>query len=167
MYGSRARSFVSTWYQGNTWMEYSQIKNQVFCFECRHFPSPRSTTGKDNEATYTAIGFSNWKKAQYTDGGFSSHILSTDQLKAMDSWTKYKEMQASGSGSVMQMQSDVYKKQIEENRYYIKTIAEVLLVTATQNIAQRGHTETNMSDSNPGNFLKFLHLVAKHDKKNS
>jgi len=95
MYGSRARSFVSTWYQGNTWMEYSQIKNQVFCFACRQFPSPRSTTGKDNEATYTAIGFSNWKKAQYTDGGFSSHILSTDQLKAMDSWTKYKEMQAS------------------------------------------------------------------------
>jgi len=78
---------------------------------------------------------------------------------------KYKEMQASGSGSVMQMQSDVYKKQIEENQYYIKAIAEVLLITATQNIAQSGHEETNMSDCDLGNVLKFLHLVAKHDKK--
>jgi len=51
MYGSRPRLFVSTWYQGNAWMDYSQIKNQEFCFACRHFRSPRSTTGKDNEAT--------------------------------------------------------------------------------------------------------------------
>ncbi len=41
----------------------------------------------------------------------------------------------------------------------MKTIAEVLLLTATQNIAQRGHDESAESD-NRGNFI----AIAKRDK---
>lgn len=51
---------------------------------------------------------------------------------------------------------------MEENRTYIKTIADVLLLTATQNIAQRGHCESHDSD-NKGNFLTILEEIAKHD----
>jgi hypothetical protein len=83
----------------------------------------------------------------------------------MDAWAKFKQMQASGSGSVLQLQSDAYKQQVKENRHYIKTVAEVLLVTATQNMAQRGHAESESasasSQNNPGNFLKLFRLV--HD----
>ena len=67
-------------------------------------------------------------------------------------------------GSVMQLQSEVYSKQVAENRHYLKTIAEVLLLTATQNLAQRGHREHSSElGSNPGNFRKILQLVIKHD----
>src|SRR6476469_8798661 len=161
MFGTRPRSFIVTWYEGNAWMEYSQIMNRVFCFACRHFPSQGA--GKDSEATFTVTGYNNWKKAQYKDGGFNSHVLSSSHINAIDSWSQFKSMQATGSGSVMQMQNDLYKQQILENRHYIKTIAEVLLLTATQNIAQRGHREeaAMLSDWNAGNFRKILYLVAK------
>uniref|UniRef100_A0A3B5QKP1 DUF4371 domain-containing protein n=1 Tax=Xiphophorus maculatus TaxID=8083 RepID=A0A3B5QKP1_XIPMA len=54
------------------------------------------------------------------------------------------------------------KQKVEENKKYIKTVAEVLLLTATQNIAQRGHSESDDSD-NKGNFLAVLNEIAKHD----
>lgn len=51
---------------------------------------------------------------------------------------------------------------MRENRHYIKTIGEVILTTATQNIAQRGHREGD-DVNNPGNVRKFLKIIAKHD----
>ena len=50
----------------------------------------------------------------------------------------------------------------KSKRKYIKTVAEVLLLMATQNIAQRGHRETEGAD-NRGNFLEILEMIAKHD----
>lgn len=44
---------------------------------------------------------------------------------------------------------------------YIKTVADVLRLTATQNIAQRGHIKSEGSDK--GNFLEMLQIVAKHN----
>uniref|UniRef100_A0A3Q1FDQ5 DUF4371 domain-containing protein n=1 Tax=Acanthochromis polyacanthus TaxID=80966 RepID=A0A3Q1FDQ5_9TELE len=58
--------------------------------------------------------------------------------------------------------NEAYNKKVQENRKYIKTVAEVLLLTATQNIAQRGHRETEEVD-NRGNFLEILEMIAKHD----
>ena len=51
---------------------------------------------------------------------------------------------------------------MDENCTYIKTIADVLLLTATQNIAQRGHRESDDSH-NRGTFLTILEEIAKHD----
>ena len=45
---------------------------------------------------------------------------------------------------------------------YIKTIAQVLLLTAVQNISQRGHRESEGSD-NPGYFFAILDAIAQHD----
>uniref|UniRef100_A0A3B3RJL6 DUF4371 domain-containing protein n=1 Tax=Paramormyrops kingsleyae TaxID=1676925 RepID=A0A3B3RJL6_9TELE len=55
-----------------------------------------------------------------------------------------------------------HSKHIQENRSYIKTVAEVLLLTATQNISQRGHRETSDAD-NRGNFLAILNAIGNHD----
>lgn len=55
-----------------------------------------------------------------------------------------------------------HTKQIQENRAHIKTIGEVLLLTATQNIAQRGQDESEES-INKGNFREILSIVANHD----
>ncbi|KAK0143096.1 Zinc finger MYM-type protein 1 [Merluccius polli] len=55
-----------------------------------------------------------------------------------------------------------HSKQVKENREYIKTIGEVLFLTARQNIAQRGHDESEES-KNKGNFKEILDVVASHD----
>lgn len=51
---------------------------------------------------------------------------------------------------------------VQENRSYIKTVGEVLLLTATQNIAQRGHDESEECN-NKGNFGEILETTANHD----
>ena len=52
---------------------------------------------------------------------------------------------------------------LRSNRHYIKTIAEIILLCARQEIALRGHIESAQSQ-NPGNFKAILDLVAKHDE---
>ena len=47
--------------------------------------------------------------------------------------------------------------------HYIKTVADVLLFCARQDIALSGHCENEFS-SNRGNFLEILSFIAKHDK---
>ena len=49
-----------------------------------------------------------------------------------------------------------------DNRLYIQSLGEVLLLTATQDIAQRGHREDKGSH-NKGNFLETLHLLARYN----
>lgn len=66
-------------------------------------------------------------------------------------------------GSVKQILSESYRREVQENRHYIKTIGEILLVTSMQNIAQRGHREDEASE-NVGNVKRLLLLISGHDK---
>lgn len=77
----------------------------------------------------------------------------------MFAWKEHKRRQLTDS-SIVKLMNEEYQKKVKENRHYIKTIADVLRFTATQNIAQRGHIETDES-KNQGNFLEMLHILAK------
>ena len=52
--------------------------------------------------------------------------------------------------------------QVIENRHYLKTVCEILRLSATQNVAQRGHRESAESQ-NRGNFLEILDLISTRD----
>uniref|UniRef100_A0A671TI94 DUF4371 domain-containing protein n=1 Tax=Sparus aurata TaxID=8175 RepID=A0A671TI94_SPAAU len=54
------------------------------------------------------------------------------------------------------------KKQVAENQYYIKSLAEILVLTATENIAQRGHRES-LDSEKKGVFLSMLDLLGNHN----
>lgn len=97
----------------------------------------------------------------FKDGGFASHAKSDVHINAMLAWKNF-ETEQKQQESLMSKMSQEHKKQIEENRCYIKSVAEVLLLTATQNIAQRGHRET-VESNNRGNFLAILELLGNHD----
>ena len=79
----------------------------------------------------------------------------------MTAWIDYKRMQAANT-SVGQIVSQAHQKAVQENRHYIKAVAEILLLTGQQSIAQRGHRENN-ENVNRGNFLGLLKLVSNHD----
>ena len=104
--------------------------------------------------------------------GFTAHANSACHKQAWLAWVDYKKMKQLDT-SVLQMASDAYKKEVQENREYIKTLADVLLLTAKQNIAQRGHREQakhlkqddedGVHSGNRGNFLEILTLIAKNN----
>ena len=70
---SAGRSFLSAWYAGNDWIEYSMEGYAVFCFPCRHF-APASYGNADD--LFIRTGFQNWKKAKGKEGIFTKHINS-------------------------------------------------------------------------------------------
>ncbi|KAM3620053.1 uncharacterized protein V6R79_017566 [Siganus canaliculatus] len=96
----------------------------------------------------------------YKDGGFQMRAKAEHHLNAMVAWTEYKRGNENNT-SLLQEMDKQYKKRWRKTKY-IKTIADVLLCTATQNIAQHGQRESEGSD-NKGNFLAILELIAKHD----
>lgn len=54
------------------------------------------------------------------------------------------------------------KKQVTENQYYIKALAEIFVLTATENIAQRGHRES-LNSEKKGVFLSMLEVLGNHN----
>ncbi|XP_056453653.1 zinc finger MYM-type protein 1-like isoform X2 [Gadus chalcogrammus] len=155
MQGEKRRSFNPSWYNTFSWLEYSLMKDCAYCYACRHFSLPSTS-----ESVFTSeSGFSQWKKAMYKDAGFKVHEKSDSHITAMLAWSEHKKA-ALTDASVLNMLNNEYKKKVEENRSYIKTVADVLLLTATQNMAQRGHRESEQSD-NKGNFLEILEMIAK------
>ena len=64
--------------------------------------------------------------------------------------------------SVRQMVDSNYFEYVRHNRHYIRTIGEIILLTVSQNIAQRGHKESD-DILNQGNVRKILKYTARHD----
>ncbi|KAF3856817.1 hypothetical protein F7725_017540 [Dissostichus mawsoni] len=155
--GEKRRSFNPLWYNLHSWLEYSPSKDSSHCYACRHFSLPSAS-----ESVFTSeSGFSHWKKAMFKDGGFKLHEKSEYHINAMFAWNEHKRVALTDS-SIVDMINKEYRKKVEENRSYIKTVADVLRLTATQNIAQRGHRESEESD-NKGNFLEILEMIAKNN----
>nr|XP_008302973.1 PREDICTED: zinc finger MYM-type protein 1-like [Stegastes partitus] len=128
-----------------------KILTERVAWQQRTFYSPNSSS----ETVFDSpSGFNNWKKAAYKDAGFSVHVKPDRHKQAMTAWMGYqKAVKFPNQGT----------QQVQENWDYIKTISEVLLLTATQNIAQRGHDKSANSD-NKGNFLAIIETIANHDK---
>ena len=84
------------------------------------------------------------------------HLNSVAKREALTSMSK-------AGQTVTGLLDKAHQDRVHENRHYIITIAVVLRLTCTRNIAQRGHDEK--ADSfNRGNFLEILNLVAGLDE---
>lgn len=40
------RSFLAKWYHGRPWLEYSIARDSAYCYYCRHFGAPTSSSNK-------------------------------------------------------------------------------------------------------------------------
>ncbi|XP_053286397.1 zinc finger MYM-type protein 1 isoform X2 [Pleuronectes platessa] len=156
--GGAWRSFHVEWYQERQWLEYSHSKDAAYCYPCRHFSLPNVP-----KSVFTSVdGYCNWKKATFRDSGFCRHAKSEHHVNAMLAWEEDKRRKDNNTSMIVLMEAENRKK-ITDNQKYIKTLGEILCLTATQNIAQRGHRESSDSE-NRGNFLEILELVSKHDQ---
>ena len=155
--GNKKRSFNSYWYKNYKWLEYSVQKDAAFCYPCRFF----ATTTRSAD-TFTRTGFRDWKHATGQSGMLLKHDLSCSHKHSMLSWCEYTNNTKKGTTIADRLDS-TRQLEIERNRHYVKTIAEILLLCGRQDLALRGHHESQ-SSSNRGNFLEILKIVAKHDK---
>lgn len=170
MIGKQYRAFTSSLYDKYSWIEYSQCEDAIYCYHCRHFSKNRK------EHTFVTQGMRNWKKCYGTrvsDNKLMQHQGSLQHAECVDAYARYLAMKSGAFQSVAELQDSAHVKLIKENKQYMRTLCEVLLVTAQRKIAQR---ETGRSfrvdnineeslDFGPscGNFLAILSLVANHD----
>ena len=130
----------------------------MFCFACRHFAPP--AYGNVDDA-FIKTRFRRWKKAHGKYRIIQKHMNSQCHKLFSVAWSDY-QRNVFEKTSVAQTLSLAYQKKVRKNRHYIKTIAEIILLTVTQDIAQRGHREGN-NELNPGNVRWILKFAAKHD----
>ena len=154
--GGKRRSFNSLWYKKYHWLEYSGENNAVYCFPCRFFGSCNGL------GTFTQVGFCDWKHATGKSGMLAKHDNSFAHTQAISAWINYKTN--SKRGSLIEDRVDSQRRQqIQSNRHYLKTLAEILLLCGKQDIPLRGHREHDPL-LNRGNFLEILQTISLHDQ---
>ena len=147
---SRDRCFGAHWYSKFPFIEYSVQTDSVFCFCCRLFPPAK----KKVEPVFTTVGYNDWHRL---GGALSKHADSQAHKDSMIQWASYKQSEI--SGTVANRLDKERMSTIQANRKYLKTIAKVALLCARQDLALRGHDETDRSE-NKGNFREILELLA-------
>lgn len=155
-FGPDLRSFKSDFYKTYPWIEYSVLKDAVFCYPCRFFSL--HTKGTFSSKTFISEGYKNWKRASETKAGFKYHNNSFQHKSAMVAWNSYKNTKS--QQSVAAQISTAHTELILQNREYIKSILRCIIYLSTQGLALRGHDESNTSQ-NRGNFLELLDLMSR------
>ena len=155
--GTKRKAFNSDWFSKYRWLEYSQERDSAYCYACRIF----AISAKKSDA-FTHTGFRDWKHATGQNGSLAKHDSSHTHRQAMLSWAEYVK-NADRNTLIGDRLDSTRCQQIQENRHYLKSIAEVILLCARQDLALRGHRES-MESSNRGNFLEILELVTGHDE---
>lgn len=156
--GDKYRHFHSEWYQLYKWLEYSQEKDAAYCYPCRLFTSEHSRQWE----TFTRNGFNDWKHALGKDGIISGHDQCKIHKGAMVAWQQYVNNKAKGT-SIADRLNEARSQLVTNNRHYLRTILEVLLLCSQQEIALRGHDES-VKSLNRGNFIEILKLISIHDE---
>ena len=159
VFGKVHRSFNCNWFDKYMWLEYSILQDAAFCFPCRFFAVPGKGRTED---TFTSLGYRDWKHATGRSGVLEKHDTSHSHHEATISWQDFKLNIEKGTG-ISNVLDSARSARIKENRHYIKTVADILLLCARQNIGLRGHRE-NEDAQNKGNFLEILRHIAKYDK---
>jgi len=134
-------------------MSYDVSADSASCFCCDHF-------GGDPNSTF-AGGSSNWNNIAER---WKKHLETAAHKRAKLEYDNYLK----GAGLQPTIDSDRINQKriaiIADNFYYIKTLFESLLFLGRQNLAIRGHDESENS-SNKGNFLELLDAVERIDEK--
>ena len=155
--GQQNHSFNSKWFNTYSWLEYSIERDAAFCFPCRHF----NAKGGKNEDVFTKDGFTDWKHAAGKNGILQGHAGCHSHIIAMQSWKQYDKNKRLNI-SIENRLDPIRSKQICNNRHYLRSIAQTLLLIGQLEIALRGHDESK-SSLNRGNFLMIFSAIASHD----
>ena len=118
------------------------------------------SSGKADPA-FVSKGFRDWKHATGKTGILSVHSRCSTHRSATVAWEQFRLNQHRGS-TIRQQVERVKHHVVEGNRHYIKSLAEIILLCAHEEIALRGHDE-NACSLRPGKFYALLDLIARHD----
>ena len=134
-FGATLRAFSPAWYRTRPWLEYSVMKDACFCFPCRKY----SKAGNEKDVIFTVRGFTNWKAALETGRGLQKHASSYTHVQAAATWAEHTAREATGATIDSML---VGKTALEKNRYYVKSIGDVIKFICVNELSLRGTKES-------------------------
>ena len=102
--------------------------------------------------------FCNWVKITET---LSKHAKLAYHHKALQDADILKSVIDNPKSRIDILSSSVLQSRVKENKHIFGQIVHAILYLTKQGLALRGHRENLGEESNPGNFLKFLHKLMK------
>ncbi|KAE9541314.1 hypothetical protein AGLY_004559 [Aphis glycines] len=154
----RSRSFHESYYyyketanQLSTkrlWLSYSPSSDKIYCYSCKLFGLAKA------KKSIMANGSYDWTNL---NRNIKNHECSTEHLESEISRGLYQK----------NYRIDLHimenaNKNIAENREVLRVIIEIIIFSARQNIALRGHNE-KLTSNNRGNFLELIELLSHHN----
>lgn len=123
-------------YKHFNWIEYSIVKDQVYCFVCRHFTS---TNGPQFERTFLNKGFNCWQKQAES---FKYHEKTNYHKLNFEKYTMFLNLKCNKSySSVASGIIRSRKKEVEDNRQHVYYLLKTTLYLAKQGIPFRRHDD--------------------------
>ena len=154
--GQKNRCFRATWYTSYPWLEYSIAKDKAFCFACRNF----ITSTSKSDTAFTKVGFSTWSKAMENNRGFKAHDACSNHLLSMTRWESYKIQKKNPGANIRNMLNPERQSLVQNNREYMKTLLEYHRYFCSEEMAYRGHDETDES-LNQGKWKEFINVMLR------
>ncbi|XP_063313199.1 uncharacterized protein LOC134612706 isoform X2 [Pelobates fuscus] len=145
-FGNRKLRFQSAWYTDFPWLHYSPQLKAVLCFTCGKAESMGLLgSSRRRDSVFTALGFSNWKKAREK---FGSHQKSKSHEFA--TWKLMHALQNQKREAALEQQRKV--------RQAIPSACLNKLISAVRFLIHRGHTfqSHELIEENLFELLKFL-----------
>lgn len=130
--GKRERRFREALYENCEWLEYSVARDAAYCYCCRHKVCNRFFFHLIRVQRLEETFGHNEK-----ENALLKHSTSSVHKSAMCAWREYHRSAARGqtiAHDVMVSAKRRLEEDIGENRYYVKTLIEILLLCAKQGI---------------------------------
>jgi len=147
--GHYFKKIASGQFVKRTWVSYSPSTDRVYCIVCKLFGTTECKSYK-----LAKSGYDDWKHLACV---FKKHEATPDHLQAEIRRAMYINNQRVDLQSFQGLNSKV-----AENREIVKEIIKTLIFLSRQNMALRGHNESN-SSKNQGNFLELIKLLSTNN----
>ena len=151
---NKGRSFQKEWYGKKDWLCGSSALEKLFCWPCLLF-SPGTSP------TWTKNGYNDMRSLM-SDG--KKHEKGKSHLSAFKTWKTYGANVRVDSLLSQARRDEIqrHNEEVRQNREILKTVTEAVLYLSKQELAFRGHDESEDS-LNKGNYRELLESFAKFD----
>ncbi|XP_074318754.1 uncharacterized protein LOC141655580 [Silene latifolia] len=150
-----SRRFKAEWFKNHeSWLEYSEEKDDAYCFACYLFKKENAVGGD----AFVNNGFRTWSRTSAFDTHEGNHMSAHNKAtRDLDNFKKQKSSIVSRLENHSAATKSAYLTRLEAS---VKTVRFLLL----QGLSFRGHDE-KVSSLNRGNFIALLKLLGEHDEK--
>ena len=150
-----SRSFNNDWYQKKKWLCGCSETLKLFCFPCLLFKG-------NSSSVWVTTGFCDIKNLNRS---FERHESSETHIHSDIALKTFGKSRIDVAVSEQRKQEiSFHNAKVSENRYILKCLIDTVIFLAKQELAFRGHDESEGS-LNRGNYVELLHFQAEKDEK--